>query len=150
VRRLSILIVGLFALSMCAFALQDQGSTGSGQAPSEQGGKGHGYGRGHGMPTVDEQVQHMTQKLSLTSDQQSQVKSILENERQQMEALHNDTSTADQDKRQKFQTMRQENSSKIRDVLNDDQKKKYDAMVKERGQGMHGKMHDHGGQPPQQ
>ena len=150
-RRQSILIVGLFALSMCAFALQDQGSTGSGQAPSEQGGKGHGYGRGHGrgMPTVDEQVQHMTQKLNLTTDQQSQVKSILENERQQMEALHNDTSTAGQDKRQKFQTMRQENSSKIRDVLNDDQKKKYDAMEKEHGKHMGGKMGDHGAQAPQ-
>jgi protein CpxP len=152
VRRLPILVAGFFALSMCVFAMQDQGSAGAGQAPSEQGGKGHGYGHEHGrgMPTVDEQVQHMTQKLNLTSDQQSQVKSILENERQQMEALHNDTSTAEQDKRQKFQTMRQENSTKIRDVLNDDQKKKYDAMQKEHGKGMHGKMHDHGGQPPQQ
>ena len=41
----------------------------------------------------------MTQALNLTSDQQSQVKSILENERQQMEALKNDTSTSEQDKR---------------------------------------------------
>jgi protein CpxP len=152
VRKLSILIASLFALSMCVFAMQDQGSTGSAQAPTEQSGKGHGYGHGHGrgMPTVDEQVQHMTQKLNLTSDQQSQIKSILENERQQMEALHNDTSTSQQDKMEKFRTARQENSTKIRDLLNDDQKKKYDAMEKQHEKGMHGKMHDHGTQPPHQ
>jgi periplasmic protein CpxP/Spy len=152
VRRLSILIASFFALSMCVFAMQDQGSAGTGQAPSEQGGKGHGYGhgRGRGMPTVDEQVQHMTQTLNLTSDQQSQIKSILTNERQQMEALHNDTSTAQQDKMEKFHTLREENSTKIRDVLNDDQKKKYDAMQKEHGKGMRGGMHDHGEQPPKQ
>jgi len=154
VRRLSILIASLFALSMCVFAMQDQGSTGTGQAPSEQGGKGHGYGHGHGrgMPTVDEQVQHMTQTLNLSSDQQSQIKTILTDERQQMEALHNDTSTAQQDKMDKMRTLHQQNSTKIRDVLNDDQKKKYDAMEKNREQHMRGRMHDHGGQqqPPQQ
>src|SRR5262249_26857779 len=146
VRRLSILVSAFFAFSMCVFAMQDQGSSGAGQAPSEQGGKGHGYGRGHGrgMPTTDEKVQHMTQMLNLTSDQQSKVKSILQNEQQQMEAMKSDTSTSEQDKREKFQTLRQENSAKIRDVLNDDQKRKYDAMEKEHGKGMRGKMHDHG------
>ena len=153
-RKLSILIASFFALSMCVLAMQDQGSSGTGQAPSEQGGKEHGYGRGHGrgMPTVDEQVQHMTQALNLTSDQESQIKTILTSEREQMEALHKDTSTSQQDKMDKMRTLRQENSTKIRDVLNDDQKKKYDAMEKNREKHMGGRMHDHGGQqqPPQQ
>ena len=41
--------------------------------------------------TTDERLQRLTQYLNLTDDQQQKIRPILENETQQMDALHQDT-----------------------------------------------------------
>jgi hypothetical protein len=88
-------------------------------------------------PTVDEQVKHLTDKLNLTADQQSKIKPILEDQRQQMETVRNDSSLSREDRMTKMRTIRESAASKIKDNLNDDQKKQYDAMRQEMrgGQG---------------
>jgi Spy/CpxP family protein refolding chaperone len=89
---------------------------------------GEGQGRHHGMPSVDERVQHMTKALNLSADQQTKVKSILENQRDQMMSLKQDSSMSQQDRHAKFGQIHQDTQQKIRDVLNDDQKAKFDQM----------------------
>ena len=50
-------------------------------------------GNGHHQPrTPDEQVARMTKRYNLTSDQQAQIKPILANQQQQMQALRQDSS----------------------------------------------------------
>lgn len=89
---------------------------------------GEGQGHHHGMPSIDERVAHMTKALGLSEDQQTKVKSILTNQHEQMTSLKQDTSTAPQDRRAKFQEIHQSTQQKIRDVLTDDQKAKFDQM----------------------
>ena len=79
----------------------------------------------------------MTKALNLTPDQVTQVTAIDASEHDQMRALHQDTATAPEDKRTKMMAIRQDSMTKIRALLNDDQKTKFDAMqakMKERQQ----------------
>ena len=67
-----------------------------------------------------------------------------------MMAMRDDTSTSQDDKRAKMMSMHQEEQGRIRGILTDDQKPKYDAMLKQmqerRGGGGYG---GNGGAPPQ-
>jgi len=92
------------------------------------GAPGEGQGPHHGMPSVDERVQHMTKMLNLSDDQQTKVKSILQDEHKQIASLRQDTSLTQEDRHAKFQQIHQASAQKIRDVLNDEQKAKFDQM----------------------
>jgi periplasmic protein CpxP/Spy len=72
----------------------------------------------HGF-SVDDKVKHMTEKLGLTSEQQSSLRAILEEKKEKMEALH-----------EQMRALREEHREKIRAVLTDEQKAKYDEMKK--------------------
>lgn len=86
---------------------------------------------GHHEADPNKQVEHLTKKLKLTSDQQNQILPILTSRQQQMEGIHNDSSLSPQDRRAKFQAVRDDSETKIRAILNDDQKKTYDQMQQE-------------------
>lgn len=120
------------ALSLPALAQAGPGATG---APGEMGGQGH-----HGMPSVEQRVQHLTKMLNLSDDQQAKVKSILQDQQSQATALRQDTSTPQQDRRAKFMQIHQDTQQKIRELLNDDQKAKFDQMQARRKEhmSMHG------------
>ncbi len=105
----------------------------SGQ-PSEQGMGGHMGGR-RMMPSVDDQIKHLTKKLNLSADQQAKLKPILEDQRKQMDAIHNDSSLSREDRFSKMQALRQSSDTEIRSVLNEDQQKSFDKMREEQ--------HDH-------
>jgi Spy/CpxP family protein refolding chaperone len=88
-------------------------------------------------------LEYLTKALNLTPDQVSQVKTIQENTRQQMMALHQDTTIPGADKRAKMMSLHQTEQTNIKAVLNDDQKSRFDAMqarMRERRED-----HDQGG-----
>ena len=96
--------------------------------------------RGRGMEA--RQLEMLTQKLNLTADQQTKVKAIDEDTGKQMMAVRNDTALSQDDRRAKMMDIRKSSQDKIRGILTDDQKTKYDAMqaemrekMKERQQG---------------
>jgi len=104
-------------------------------APQAQDGGGRG-GRMQG------QMEMMTQKLNLTPAQQTQVKAINQDTMSQVMTLRNDTSMSQDDKRSKMMDIRKASQDKIRGILTDEQKPKYDEMqaqmkerMKERQQG---------------
>jgi Spy/CpxP family protein refolding chaperone len=133
IRLLTFLATFLFALA--AVAQQNPPAQGSGQ---------HKHGQmGHGMGDVDEHVKELSTKLDLTADQQSKVKAILQENQQQMQAMMKDQSMSKDDMHAKMQSMHDSVHTKIREVLNADQKKKFDALVDEHMHGQHGKDHDH-------
>lgn len=74
------------------------------------------------------QLRMMTKRLNLSSDQQTQVKTILDDRRNQMQALRADTTTAPADKRAKAMSIMQDSNGKIRMLLNEDQQKQFDRM----------------------
>lgn len=100
-------------------------------------------GRGGMRMDPDQQLQHMTRQLDLSADQQSQIKPLLVDRQQKMQALFQDQSLSREDRRAKMQSIRQDTQSKIEAVLNDQQKQKFEAM-QERGRGRRGE----NGPPP--
>jgi Spy/CpxP family protein refolding chaperone len=90
-------------------------------------------GRG-GNP--ERELQQLTQVLSLSPDQQTQVKSLLTERRQKMEALRNSNSdTSSQgapSRREQMESIRNDTDTKITALLNDDQKTKFAAWQQER------------------
>jgi periplasmic protein CpxP/Spy len=93
---------------------------------------GHGRGMRGGR-----QVEMLTKRLNLTPDQVTQVKAIDADQMGQIKALRDDTSTPKADKRSKMMEIHQASQDKIRNVLTDEQKMKFDAMqakMKERRQ----------------
>lgn len=89
-----------------------------------QGGPG-GPGRGMGGERM---VQMMTKQLNLTPDQVTKLKAIDADDTQQMMALRDNTSMAQADKRTKMMALRQDHEGKIKAMLTDDQKTKYEEM----------------------
>ena len=69
----------------------------------------------------------MTKELNLTSDQATQIKPILTDRMQQMEALHQDQSMSQEDKMAKMKSLREDTNTKIEAVLNDTQKQQFAA-----------------------
>jgi len=96
--------------------------------PPQQQQPPQGGWQGRGGDREGRELEHMTKALNLTPDQVTQIKAIHADGRQQMEALRNDTSTPQADKRAKFQALHQAQETKVKALLNDDQKAKYDAM----------------------
>jgi periplasmic protein CpxP/Spy len=84
------------------------------------------------MPSVDDQVKRMTKQLSLNDDQQQKLKPILEDQRQQMQQLRNDSSISQDEKFSKMRDMHEKASSQIKGLLNEDQQKKFDEIQQKR------------------
>jgi hypothetical protein len=83
-----------------------------------------------GAPAIDDQVKILSTELNLNSDQQTKVKSILQDQHTQAMALVSDSSLSRDDKIQKIHALRQATIDKVRSTLtSDDQKKKFDSMV---------------------
>jgi Spy/CpxP family protein refolding chaperone len=85
---------------------------------AQPGSGGHGDCHGHGFG-----LRHLTEKLDLTSDQQTKVQPILDQAKPQIAAIH-------QEAMQKAKTVIDSTLSQIRPLLTADQQKKLDAVQK--------------------
>jgi len=100
------------------------------QAQPGPGGGGPWHGHGFGL-------QHLTEKLDLTSDQQTKVQPILDQAKPQIAAIH-------QEAMQKMKGVMDSTLSQIRPLLTPDQQKKLDAVQKAHQDMMnaHKELHD--------
>ena len=65
---------------------------------------------------------------SLTTDQQTQIKPLLVDRQQKMQALLQNQSLSQEDRRAQVRTIAEGTNNSIKALLNDDQKQKFDAM----------------------
>jgi hypothetical protein len=93
------------------------------QAPPSGQQEGHRRGM-----DADRQLEHLTKTLNLSSDQQSQIKPLLVDRQQKMQALWQDQSLSPQDRRSKMMAIRQDTDTKLEAALNDQQKQQFEAM----------------------
>ena len=98
--------------------------------------------------SVEDQLRVLTEKLQLTPDQQAQIKSILEEEQQQLQAEKQAGTLSPADRTSHRGGIRTTANSKIRDLLNDDQKAKFDKMEKEQRTRAHPKKENSGSASP--
>lgn len=138
-RLLTLLAACLF--SMAALAQQT--------SPAQESGEHEHGGRLElRMRSTDDLMKELTAKLNLTVAQQAKVKSILEENHQKMQTIKKDESLSKEDRYAKIKEMHDAMHAQVRDVLTDEQKPKFDAMVKDMENNMHGKNgqgsdHDH-------
>jgi periplasmic protein CpxP/Spy len=144
---LALVVAGLL-YTVNPAAAQDNGSAGQQSAPA--GGPEHGHH--HFDPA--KRTEMLTKQLKLNSDQQAKVLDILKSEQSQMESLHSDTSTSQDDRRSKMMEIHKTSNEQIRTLLDSNQQKKWDAMQSqhEQWQGHHqeGQAPNGGASSPQQ
>jgi protein CpxP len=138
------------ALLLCSVALAmpvlaQSGMTGSGaQEPAQGPPPGGGMGGRRGGP--EQRLEMLQKELNLTPDQTTKIKAILDDGRKQMTALR-DAGGTPEENRPKMMALRQSENEKVKAVLTDDQKPKFDAMearMRDRMRGGGG----NGGPPP--
>lgn len=78
---------------------------------------------------IDARVKVLTRNLGLNEGQQSAVKSILEARQQQTLLIRRDPSISGGARIERFRALQDATVERIRSVLNDEQKKKYDPMA---------------------
>jgi len=93
--------------------------------------QGGGGGR-RGPMSADERLKRMTKDFNLTADQQTKIKPILEDEQQKVQDVRNDSSIDRQAMRQKMMQIQQDTNDRVRALLDDDQKQKFDKQEQER------------------
>lgn len=119
-----LLVAGALFLFTASALCQEQPS-GAGQ--EQQPGR-----RGMMMQSPQERLDSMAKELNLTDDQKAKIKPILEDERDKMQALRQDTSMSREDRMAKMMDIRKNSSDEIKKVLDKDQQKKYDEMMRSR------------------
>ena len=116
------------AVSSTLFAQGPTAPNASTSTPAQAG----RYGGHHGPMSPDEELIHLTKALSLTSDQQTQIKPILQDRSDQMMQMHQDASLSREAKGAKMKSLDDESNTKVEAVLNDQQKAKYEKMIADR------------------
>ena len=120
---------GLLALgvSSAAFAQDNPPPPQSPSQDQNMPAQGPGGGRGMRMDP-NRQLERLTRELNLTTDQQTQIKPMLVGRQQKMEALFQNQSLSQEDRRTQMRTISEGTNNSIKAILTDDQKQKFDAM----------------------
>ena len=146
--------MGAALLGLCSFAAYAQSPTSAAPATDGSAATPHGNWR-HGGMGPERELERLTHTLTLTADQQTGVKALLEQQSTQMRALHQksqsesgaaNTSGASEtpgSQQTQMAQIRDETDTKISALLNEDQKKTFAdwvarrkaAMARRQGQG---------------
>lgn len=119
----TLLFAAVLAASSCALWAQSN-------QPGDQPPSGPPAGQmGQRGPNADRELAQLTEALALTPDQQTQVKAILKERREKMEALR---SSGAQPTREQMMGLRKDTDTRISALLNDDQKAKFAAWQQQR------------------
>jgi Spy/CpxP family protein refolding chaperone len=121
--RRTLLLAGILFASSCALWAQ---------ADSPPAGEMRQRG-----PNAERELAQLTQALTLTPDQQTQVKALLKERREKMEALRaaggaDAAAQNSRPNREQMEAIRKDTDAKISALLNDDQKAKFAAWQQQR------------------
>jgi len=93
-----------------------------------------------GVPTVEQQLKVLTEKLDLTGDQQARIKPILQELHGATQKLMQHKSLSREERLAKVRPQRYKADKQIREILTDDQKRKLDQYLQGPHPEMHGKL----------
>jgi Spy/CpxP family protein refolding chaperone len=106
----------------------------------------HGQGGvNSGVPTAEAHLKVLTAKLDLTGDQQTKIKPILQKLHDATQKLVQNENMSREERQRKMRSYRYTADKEIREILNDDQKKKLDQLEQESHLELHGNVN---GAPP--
>jgi periplasmic protein CpxP/Spy len=77
---------------------------------------------------IDDRVNGLAKALDLNETQQSEIKTVLEHQQMQARKIQLDPNLAGADRNDRFRALQEDTVLRIRALLNDEQKKKYDPL----------------------
>lgn len=113
-RFTSLAIATLLGLSLCAYAQSPAAESQAGPQTMQS--------------AVDQHMQMLTEKLDLTTDQQTKMKPILQRMLDGREKVIQDASLSSEQREQREKDLHDKADKQARTFLNDDQKKKLDEL----------------------
>jgi hypothetical protein len=113
---------------------QEHIGLGIGRGEGEGSGQGQGSGQGHGcqMPTVDDHLKILNEKLSLSQEQLAMAESLLTKQLDLLDSIRKDKHLSRDDRISKARSVRHESTSQLRGLLNEDQKAEFDDMLRDK------------------
>lgn len=106
-------------------AAQQQPLAGENAPPMQQGQRAHAHNPAR-------MAHRLGRQLGLTQDQVAQIQPILANRQQQMTSLRADSTLSPQDRRAKARGILQDSRNQIEALLNDTQKQQYEQILAQR------------------
>jgi hypothetical protein len=97
----------------------------------------------HGLPPAKEQLKVLTDKLGLSADQQSKAAPIIKDLHDATLKLMEDKSLSQEERLNRIRPLRLNTDKKLREILDDEQKKKLDAYEHGPHAEMHGELTGH-------
>lgn len=126
----TILAAGLTATAQTATNSQNDNT--ATQQQSQQTGKKHWHHRGK------HRMEAMAKKLNLSQDQQDKLKPIFEKQHEQAKAIKNDSSLTQDQKKEKFQALRQDTMAQVNTILTPEQQQQWQQMRQQHKRGNKG------------
>jgi hypothetical protein len=84
------------------------------------------------MPTVEDHLTILNEELSLSQDQLAMAKSVLTRQFDLLDSVRKDKSLSQDGRISKTRSIRLASASMLRDLLNEDQKAKFDEMLQDK------------------
>lgn len=80
---------------------------------------------------IDSRIDRLSKQLNLTAEQQAAIRPIMEDEVNKLKELRKKTGLNATERRAKLHELRQDTSNKMRSVLTEEQRQKYESYLKE-------------------
>jgi hypothetical protein len=90
------------------------------------------------LPTIEQHLKMLTEKLDLTAEQQAKIRPILQRMQEQWQIVMRDTSLSEQARHDKMKSVRDQVDKQARPILDKTQKKKLDDLEQESHPASHG------------
>ena len=110
-------------------ALRAQDATTSGTAPAGPGNPGHQFHPGE--RGGENPLERLSKALDLTEDQKAKIKPIIEERRQKMQALRDDTSLSKEQRMEQVKEIFKSSNEQIKALLTPDQQQKFEQLMQE-------------------
>jgi len=114
-------------------------------APSGPRGQGSAARR---MLNPEDQLKVLTEKLSLTPEQQEKVKAVYARTVEKLKAMRGDKALSEDARRQQFTEMRRAEFQEIQAILTPEQQEKMKALARERAGATRGRVGEAAAKPP--
>jgi len=130
-RLIAIGTMMLFALTIVAQQAATQNASPA-ENPHSRGGVNSG------VPTVEDHLKMLSEKLALAADQQAKARPILQEMRDGVQKVMQNQKISDDERTSKLRACHLKADKKMREILNDDQKKKLDQLEEDAHMDLHG------------
>jgi Spy/CpxP family protein refolding chaperone len=130
--RFRLAVVGAMLMLATAVVAQEapQNNSSADQSPAQGS-------MNNGVPSVEHHLNFLSEKLSLSADQQTKAKPILQEMHDASARIAQSTKLSDEERTSKLRACHLRADTKLRKILNDDQKQKLDQLEQDAHMDLH-------------